>query len=335
MKPKTFPSQTYRNLVLVDQPATEIEKRWNEVCGQEESFWDKLHFRDEAIYLRLNANQDLRLSSLTPHDLPRLSDEATPVGRWIARHSLFARILSSRVGKEEVTFYALLNQAHGVGFDATLDRLLLNIGHTPLCYRRAKVVEIIRRALLKSLQQPEGRIGFLDIGSGGGFDGLDVNRICTAMSHSNFRIVNIDIDDKWLSINEQIACAVNAPRIFRRHTSIFDYLRNQTYREDLRDVSDLIISCNGFADFLQDEPLREMFVGIKGLFEELPARILFVFPTALKKNPFLSYLSGLVGFNYPKRTSTEVKDIVALALGDFVQHFEERHSQIICVVRKD
>lgn len=335
MNPETYLAKSYRNLVVADNPASAAEQQWNRVCAQEESFWEKIFLRDRVLSLRLDSTREVRLSSLTPADLPPLSEAATGLGRWLARRSLFARVLSSRVGKEEVTFYALLNEAQGGGLDGRLDRWLLNVGHAPLCYRRRKVVEVIRRSLLEMIQQRKTQIGFLDIGSGGGFDGLDVHRICAAIPGVRCQIVNIDIDGVWLALNERIATAVGAAGIQRRHVSVFDYLRDQTWREDWRGVDDLIISCNGFADFFDDAAIREMLAGIRRIFEAVPGRVRFIFPAALKKSRAQTFLSRLIGFNYAGRTPQAFLDVVAAGLGGYPLTHEEKHSQIICVVRKN
>ena len=332
---ESFLAESYRSLVLVDQPVSELEKQWNRICSGDPSVWERLQIRDQAVYLKTEGGKDLRLAPIGPSDLPALSAAATPVGRWLARHSQFARILSSRVGKEEVTFYALLNRAHGNGFDAWLDRRLLNIGHPPLCYRRKKVVEFIRRSLLELVRAERAEVAFLDIGCGGGFDGLDVHRLCSALPGVRCRIINVDIDEQWLAINRIIAKEVGAEAIQRHNTSIFDYLRDQTYRKDLEGVSDLIVSCNGFADFFQDRALRELLDGLRQLLLQVPGRVRFVFAAALERNRVQTFLSNLVGFSYRGRASASIRELLGSTLSGFDLRFEEDHSQIICLVSRN
>jgi SAM-dependent methyltransferase len=335
MSPENLLAESYRSLVLVDRPASETEIKWNAVCSGDSSFWERLKIRDGAIRLTMPDGQELLLAPIGPNDLPPLAETAAPLGRWVARHSLFARILSSRVGKEEVTFYALLNEAHGAGFDRKLDRWLLNIGHAPLCYRRKKVVEFIRRSLLDLVRREQSYLAFMDIGCGGGFDGLDVNRICSALPGVRCRIVNIDIDEKWLGNNELIAKVIGVSQIMRRRASIFDYLRDETYRKDLEGVSHLVISCNGFADFFPDQAIKELLEGIRQICLHVPGSVRFVFAAALKRNRLQTSLSNLIGFSYTGRTPEAIEGLLRSTLGEYRLSFEERHSQIICLVHKD
>jgi hypothetical protein len=335
MSPDNLLARSYRNLVLVENPGSEAERRWNAACSDQESFWERLYLRDQAIYFRTDGQNDLRLASIAPQDLPPLSKEASAVGRWLAGHSLFARILSSRTGQEEVTFYALLKEPHGAGLDRGLDRLLLNIGHAPLCYRRKKVVEVVRQSLLELIRRRCTAIGFLDIGSGGGFDGLDVHRLCSSIPGLRCKIINLDIDERWLANNQRIAQAVGAAGIMRRAVSVFDYLKKETYAEDLRGVSDLVVSCNGFADFFPDAALRDLLAGLRQMFSQVAGRVRFVFPAALERSRLQTFLSRQIGFNYTGRAPAAFIKLVEAALGGFHLEFQESHSQIICRAHKD
>lgn len=328
-----FPAISYRALGLVANPATEVEHRWNQACAQGESYWERLALRDGEIHLRMEPGQELRLASLAPEALPPLAPGMSRVGGWIARHSLFARILSTRTGREEVPSYALWNQASGAGLDAAIDRALLNVGHAPICFRRLKVVEHIRRALLAGLRRQDARIAFLDIGSGGGFDGLDVLRICAAVG-ATCNVINVDIDADWLDRNERIATAEGVTGITRRPNSIFDYLSARTYAVDLQGTSELIVSCNGFADFLDDEAVYALLGGIRDVMASVPGDASLVFAAALAKNRLQTFLGRLVGFNYIGRESNAVRQMVTTAFDGCECLFEEGHSQLICTVRK-
>ncbi|HAV64279.1 MAG TPA: hypothetical protein DCY13_18175 [Verrucomicrobiales bacterium] len=304
--------------------------------------WDRLRKNDQRFGILDNDGRIIPLTSYAAADLPPLSKPLTAVGRFMVRNSPFARILAHRVGKEEVTFYSLLGQPEGAGIGRVLDRRFLKTGGPPLNWRRNKVVQFVRESLSESLDRGTSQITFWDIGSGAGFDSLDVARqLCRleSLGHSlpSYRLINVDVDKVWLRHNEELACALlpkNAQARFRRrNASIFDYLDSARFRDDLSQTEDLIITCNGFADFFALDELRRLLAGIQQATLLASGHVRMVFPMALK-NPWQQMLSALVGFDYRARSRRVFEDLLAECIAGMAVSAEVRHSQVVFVLRR-
>lgn len=307
------------------------------VNSEEPSIWDRLRKEDSRFGLLGPDDQFLPLTSYADSELPPLSRRLPILGRFMIRHSPFARILARRVGKEEVTFYSLLNEPEGTGISRALDRHFLKVGGPPLNWRRDMVVQHVRESLAEALAIPGGTVTFWDIGSGGGFDSLDVARQMSALARKtgnlpDVRLVNVDVDGVWLGHNEALAKALYPPevqaRFCRRHLSIFDYLESAQMRDDLAGTRDLIVSCNGFADFFTLEDLRRLIAGIGRASEPIPGAVRMVFPMAMI-NKTQQLLSKLVGFDYRARPRQVFEELLREGLPNFGFTATERHSQVV------
>jgi SAM-dependent methyltransferase len=320
-----------------------VTAEWDSVCVNSKSVWDRLDTQDMAFGLRLEDGTFFHLTSFAENDLPPVPGEVSALGRFLVRHSVFANILARRRGREEVTFYCLLGRPHGTGWDRMLDQMFLPLGAAPLNWRRKIVVETVRATARHWLDRGVRNFAFLDIGCGGGFDGLDLKRILLALSNKgvsipDHRIINVDVDEKWLGVNERLAQVLlpetHRRQLVRRHVSIFDYLKSDAVAGDLAGMDNLIVSCNGFADFYDDAALNELYAGIRGIAQRMPEESVLVLPIAMR-NPIQGILSEMVGFGYTARKKSEISRRVSEMFHGFTIDRCEKHSQITFLVRKE
>lgn len=329
---------TYRRL-LVDEGTGGITARfWNDAIREEESPWERLDIVDQRFVLRADT-EVIALSSISRENLPP-SFPRSRLGQLLVDRVHLGKILSSRPGTEEVTFYAMLGRPHGRnGFEKRLDRFFLSIAAPPLIWRRKKVVQELRRFTFNAMSK--GPMIFFDIGSGGGFDGIDLHRILSSAvrrSHESdtplplprYRIVNVDIDTAWLGYNEAI-CRSLFPHpgpFHRRNISIFDYLDKEEYRKDIENASTCIVSCNGFADFYGESEFTTLLAGIRALAETCGEMFHLVLPCSMKNRKQES-LSNAVGFNYIAKPKERLDSLVNAAFPDFLIESETAHNQVV------
>lgn len=319
-----------------------LAAKWREVLSSTKSLWDRIEIHDRAFVLRLDDGSLFHLSSFAERDLPPLEREFPLLGRFLLKHSVYANIMARRRGREEVTFYCLRSEPHGSGFDRKIDAKMVAMGAAPLNWRRQMVVETVRKTLLGLLSRGASSFTFLDIGCGGGFDGLELKRLLVAMEEKGVpipehRIINVDIDDKWLELNARLAKRMLPERhqgqITRRNVSIFDYLKSAELTSDLAGTENLIISCNGFADFCEDAALNELYGGICELMRRTPGEATVVLPLALK-NPVQEVISKWVGFGYNARERPEITSRLAQMFRGLQLEQHENHSQLTFIIRK-
>ncbi len=177
--------------------------------------WERIKIKGEAFYFQKNSNELIKLSSFSKDDLPPAQRKLTLLGKLITRVSTFANIMYRRPGTEEVTFYALANQANGRVIKKLMDQICIKIAGPPLCWRREQVVKFIAQSMLAIMQKSNGNFALLDIGCGGGFDGIEVHRIMHEIKEKiknqsgftlpRFRVINNDIDHHWLNNNKIIS----------------------------------------------------------------------------------------------------------------------------------
>lgn len=332
---------TYRSLLVEENGGESPARCWNDAIRQEQSPWEMLDIEDCRFVLRYGAAA-IPLSSIAREDLPPSSPRSL-MGRILVDRVHLGKILSSRPGTEEVTFYTLVGRPHGRNaFEKLLDRFFLSIATPPLIWRRKMVVRELRRLTYESMGN--GPLVFFDIGSGAGFDGIDLHRILSStfrrcrekgirLPQPRYRIINIDIDGPWLGFNQAVCQALfgtDTP-IARRNVSIFDYLNAAGYRKDLSGEATCIISCNGFADFYDDAAFTSLLEGIRSLAESAGGAYHLVIPCSMKNREQES-LSNSVGFNYIAKTKVRLDDIIGTVFPDTATFHECAHNQIVYTI---
>lgn len=316
-----------------------IKKIWLEVTSHNK-IWERIKIKEEAFYFQKNSNELIKLSSFSNDDLPPIQSKLTLLGKLITRTSTFANIMYRRPGTEEVTFYALANQATGRFIKKLIDRICLNIAGPPLCWRREQVVKFLAESILAIIQKSEGNFALLDIGCGGGLDGLEVHRIMYEIKEKmknyfgfrlpKFKVINIDIDDVWLNNNRMLS-----EKLFnkynssvRRKMSVFDYIKNKLYLDDLRDIKHLIISCNGFAEFFHNTGLNRLLSGIKDITMSAQCNVYFTFPFTIK-TILMGKMAKLIGFRYIARDRNHINQLVSQYFDEYVIECQEKYNQVV------
>jgi len=308
---------------------------WEKI-SKEKSVWDRLEIENMTFIYRGDDGERIELSSFDRHSLPDTPANISLIGKLFAKMSAFANIMASRPGTEEVTFYSLKHIPHGRGVAKFLDRKFLSIGAPPFNWRREMVVEFINTSIRKHVVSGE-KFGFMDIGSGGGFDGLEIIRLLRGVENiveydelsTAFKIINIDIDKFWMDKNIELTkLSELTQNTLRRNISVFDYFESRSYESDLGGFENLVISCNGFAEFFEDRLLSKLFSGISEMTDHFTGTVDVVIPFAVK-NVIQEKLSNLVGFNYIARTISEIQKMVSDAFPGFEIRTAEKQSQIV------
>jgi len=318
--------------------ANQIKKIWLEVTSHNK-IWERIKISGEAFYFQKNYNELIKLSSFSKDDLPPAQNELTLLGKLITRISTFANIMYRRPGTEEVTFYALTNQANGRYIKKLIDQICIKITAPPLAWRREQVAKFIAESIFAIILKGDGNFALLDIGCGGGFDGLEVHRIMHEIKKKMendfdfrlpmFKVINNDIDDVWINNNRKLTellfydynCTV------RREMSIFDYMKNKLYFDDLRDIKHLIISCNGFAEFFQDTDLNRLLSGIKDIATSVKGNVYFTFQFTIK-NIIIQKMANLIGFRYITRPRNHINRLVNRHFAGYRIKRQEKFNQI-------
>jgi len=315
-----------------------IKKIWREATSRDR-IWDRVKIKGEAFYFQKNSSELIKLSSFSKDDLPPVQSELTLLGKLITKISTFANIMSRRPGTEEVTFYALKNKANGHFIKKIIDKICVKIAGPPFCWRREQVVKFIAKSIIEVIKRSNGNFALLDIGCGGGFDGLEVQRILHEIKEKTknqagfrlpkFKIINNDIDQLWLNNNKILSeLLFSDPNLtIRREQSIFEYIKEKIYLEDLRDISHLIIPCNGFAEFLQDHDLIKLLSGIKEIADSIKGNVYFTFQFCVK-NPIQVSLATLIGFRYIARERHDIDRLIKLYFDDYKIATEEKYNQV-------
>jgi SAM-dependent methyltransferase len=331
----------YRDLVTAPS-ANPIAEVWNKAACRTPSLWEMIKAEGDAFVLALEDGRVLPLASFADADLVPDLPSLSGMGDWAVKHSLAARILAARRGKEEVTFYCLLEQPHGKDMiDRGIDRKVIAEVAPPLAWRRLVVVEALRQGVLRALTAGQGNLTLLDIGCGGGFDGLDIMRILTGIHRAapagltfpEHRIFNVDIDERWLATNRFIAESLYGQdsRTERRVTSAFDYLEGNQVAEDLNGVTDLVLSCNGFSDFFSDAELERLYRSLRAALDKATRSATAVLPIALS-NTRQEMASRMIGFGYEGRPKAAIRKLVETIFAGYRISYKEAFSQAVFVV---
>lgn len=314
---------------------------WDQI-NNEKNIWNNLYIEDKALWFK-NEKGNIMLSSFKTEDLPASPYELTSIGKVLTKLSTFANIMSRRPGTEEVTFYSMLNQPHSAWCGDFLDRKMLTIAATPITWRRQQIEKTIKGILKRYIFQYEETFAFVDIGSGGGFDSLEIERILLGMKDivgeevlpGKYDCLNLDIDTLWLSNNERLCQRMfgDQSRIRRNNCSIFDYLIKKSYVDEFSLYNNLIISCNGFAEFLSDEELETLYHGIHAMTSSFSGKISVILPFA-NRNEKQEKTGNKIGFKYRAKEKDYMIQLIENIFVDFELSYIEKHSQIVLIVEK-
>jgi SAM-dependent methyltransferase len=324
----------------MEESHTSLEKAWNQT-QQEPTVWDHLAIKDQSFYYDYN-NKSIVLSSFKTKDLPEPPYPLTLLGKILTKLSHFANIMSRRPGTEEVTFYALLNSPQNGPFGRKIDEKMLNIGVPPLVWRREQIKKVIKEKVESYIKGNQSFL-FLDIGSGAGFDSLEIERLMHRMSEltnqtqgaDSYASLNIDIDTKWLENNQKLAEEMfgNNHNIVRENISAFDFLSDKNYLPTLKKYDNLIISCNGFAEFLSDEELQKLYLGIRELTDSFEGNATIILPFA-NKNEKQEAVGKKIGFQFRAKDKQEMTEMINELFADYHISYAEKYSHIVMFIEK-
>lgn len=318
-----------------------ILSAWDRL-SKEKTIWEYLLIDNSSFYLK-NGDEKIFLSSFKNKDLPRTPYSLTLMGKILTKLSTFANIMSKRPGTEEVTFYSILNTPQSKWCGSYFDRKILSVVAPPITWRRIEIENLIKSIIKKYIFEYKDSFAFVDIGCGGGFDSLEIERIIFGMNnilkenilHKEYDILNIDIDSKWLNNNEKLSKSIFGDRskIKRCNMSIFDYLNKKSYTKEFPLQNNLIISCNGFAEFLNDEDLKKLYIGIHDMSTTFSGHVHIILPFA-NKNKKQEELGDKIGFKFRAKEKEYMIDLIKEIFINFKVSFTEKHSQIVILVEK-
>lgn len=337
---------SYRQLVTLNDQS-ELAKVWQQAFVQQPSVWEKIGLSETLdFFFELDDKRKIPLGSIGMQRLAPGIARLGIMGKMVAYFSLGARVMAGRKGTEEVTFYCLHNETHKQSFLASIaDRIVLSMLAPPLNWRRKIVVGKIRQELLNAVKCGTSQMTLLDIGCGGGFDGLElllgVRRLRAALQGkhvvADLKIIDVDIDTHWLGNNEILTAALVpdlAPDVVIRHNlSIFDYFVSKDAAQDIGQPGKLVVSCNGFADFLPPEEMRKLLQYIQDATRYIPQEVTIIVPMAVK-NYVQAVSSRLVGFGYTTWETVTLRKLVEEIFVGYAISYEEQHSQGVFVLER-
>lgn len=326
---------------MVDREKSELLIAWEKV-NKDKNIWQRLCIEDSAFYFN-EGHRKIFLSSFKTKDLPESPYTLTLIGKILTKLSTFANIMSRRPGTEEVTFYSILNQPQSKGFGRGFDKKILDVVAPPITWRRIEIENSIRDIIKKYIFEYKDSFAFVDIGCGGGFDSLEIERILCGMKDvlkedvlpKEYDILNIDIDTKWLKNNEKLVEYIfgEKSKIRRCNMSIFDYLNKKSYVEEFASQDNLIVSCNGFAEFLNDEDLKKLYIGIRNMANTFSGKVHIILPFA-NKNKKQEELGNKIGFKFRAKEKDYMINLIKEIFSDYKVTFSEKYSQIVLLVEK-
>lgn len=319
----------------------ELTLAWYKVI-HEKTVWQNLFIENMGFWYKCK-NENIFLSSFKTEDLPKSPYPLTLLGKILTKFSTYANIMSRRPGTEEVTFYSLINEPIPTRFGAYFDRTMLEVAGTPIAWRRVEIERFMKEILKKYIFDYNETFAFIDIGSGGGFDSLEFERVLLELeSIIGERVlpqphdcVNIDIDSKWLKNNEILSSKLygDKSRIKRINSCIFEYLEGKTYINELSHHSNAIISCNGFAEFLDDKELKHLYEGIFLMTAMFSGRVSVVIPFA-NRNENQEKTGNKIGFKYKAKDKDVMLKLIKDTFIGFEVTYRENHSQIVMIVER-
>ncbi|WKF72344.1 hypothetical protein QYM42_08125 [Lactococcus lactis] len=323
---------------MLDQRSVFLEKAW-EIVEQEPSVWDAIDVKDKAFYYKTD-QEKIFLSSFKSRDLPLSPYSLTPLGKLLTKLSTLANIMSRRPGTEEVTFYVLHNSPQKGILGKKADKKMLKVAAPPLAWRRQQIREKIVEKV-KGYTEKNESFFFLDIGSGAGFDSLEIERLIHRVNelseHSfdkDYQSLNVDIDEKWLNNNKIVTEKLfgRNHHIVRENISIFNFWKN-SQKIALERYDNLIISCNGFAEFLSDIELRKLYEEIFNFSQDFKGNVDIILPFA-NKNKEQETLGKKIGFQFKAKAKQEIIKMIEEIFINYKVTYVEKYSHIVMNIQK-
>ncbi|GEM_PF-3537140 len=319
---------------------TDIEKAWQTI-KKEPTIWNCLEINNQSFYFNYRYKQ-LFLSSFQAGKLPNPPYKIKLLGKLLIKASQFANIMSRRPGTEEVTFYALINSPQGGALGQIFDKKMLSIAAPPLTWRREKVRESIQNKIETCTKNKQTFL-FLDIGCGGGFDSLEIERLMHRLENLTekqewsdfYASLNIDIDQKWLNNNKMLAEELYGDNcnITRENVSAFDFFSKDSYYSIMKQYDNLIISCNGFSEFLTDADLIKLYTGIRNLADKFVGEVYIILPFA-NKNEKQESIGNKIGFQFRAKDKGKIISIIKEIFEHYSVSYTEEYSQIVLTVER-
>lgn len=322
------------------EEAPTIEEALN-IVGKEPTVWKYLEIRNHSFYYRVG-DTPVFLSSFNKKDLPESSSKLTFLGKVLTTLSHFANIMSRRPGTEEVTFYALIDCPQPSILGRKVDQKMLDIAAPSLNWRREKIQKIIRKKVETFIIKNKSFL-FIDIGCGAGFDSLEIERIMnrikiltdgsTALPRN--MSINIDIDIHWLKVNKILTETIFGERknIVRENISASDFLSDKKHSFIFKQYESLIVSCNGFAEFLNDSDLIKLYANINNLVEAFPGDTCVILPFA-NKNKKQETIGKKIGFQYQAKDNNEMIALCEQIFKNYDISYLQKYSQVVILAEK-
>lgn len=316
----------------------DLEKIWYRIKN-EPTVWDFLRIKDRSFYFNYKSKQ-LFLSSFKLKNLPDPPYKLKFLGQILIKASHFANIMARCPGTEEVTFYALLNTPQKGIFGRILDKKMLSIAAPPLTWRREQIRKAISSKIESYTKQKQSFL-FLDIGCGAGFDSLEIERIMHRLEiltgraeySDSYASFNIDIDNTWLNNNQMLAEELYGDNcnITRETISAFEFLYRDSSHSILNQYDNLIVSCNGFAEFLTYRDLLKLYQGIHGLANNFVGGIYIILPFA-NKNEKQESLGDKIGFQFRAQDKNELIAMVKKIFKEQTVSYTVKYSQTVLII---
>lgn len=324
---------------MSNQNLIDLESAW-EIVDQEPTIWDFLEIKNDSFYYKMN-QEKIFLSSFKSKNLPPSPYPLTFFGKVLTKLSPLANIMSHRPGTEEVTFYVLLNSPQSGLFGKKVDKKMLEVAAPPLVWRRQQIRQGIRKKI-KEYTENEESFFFLDIGSGAGFDSIEIERLIHRINNltgnsfsKSYESLNVDIDSTWLKNNQIVAEKLFGLNhyITRKNISIVDFWKD--YRKlTFQQYDNLIISCNGFAEFLSDVELRNLYKEIFMFTQSFDGNVVILLPFA-NKNKEQESLGNKIGFKFKAKEKQEILNMVKEIFENYKVTYCEKYSHIVMTVEKN
>lgn len=323
---------------MSNQRSVFLEKAW-EIVKKEPTVWDAIQVKDKSFYYKIG-QEKIFLSSFKSSDLPSSPYSLTPLGKLLTKLSTLANIMSRRPGTEEVTFYVLNNSPQAGILGKKADKKMLKVAAPPLVWRRQQIREKISE-IVKGYTKKNESFFFLDIGSGAGFDSLEIERLThrvNELSENSFDMdyqsLNIDIDEKWLNNNKIITEKLFGMdhHIVRENISIFDFWKS-SQKLSFNRYDNLVISCNGFAEFLSDTELRKLYEEIFKFSQDFGGNVDIILPFA-NKNKEQEALGNKIGFQFKAKAKQEIIKMIEEIFTNYKVTYDEKYSHIVMNIQK-
>lgn len=324
---------------MVEQHSITIKEAWK-IVEQEPTVWDFIELKNSSFYYEIN-QEKIFLSSFKNNDLPSSPYSLTFLGIVLTKLSTLANIMSRCPGTEEVTFYVMLNSPQPGFLGKKADMKMLKVASPPLVWRRQRIREIITKKV-KEYTEKNQSFFFLDIGSGAGFDCLEIERLIHRVNElsencfdKSYKSLNIDIDKKWLNNNQIIAEKLFGlnHQIIRENISIFDFWKKSP-KLPLDQYDNVIISCNGFAEFLSDIELRKLYEEIFKFIQDFKGNVAVMLPFA-NKNKKQETLGKKIGFQFKAKEKQEILNMIEEIFINCKVMYCEKYSHIVITVEKN